>query len=209
MRITFFGPPGSGKGTQAGKISKFFGLKHISTGLFFRREINKGSELGNRVRASVESGHLVSDEIVNEKVFKRIKNLESFLLDGYPRNLHQAKCLDEFLDRTGKPLSGAVFIHIPDEEVVRRLTERLVCACKNKGISSDRYEEGDICPECGEPFVKRRDDSIDVVENRLHHFHTLTTHLKEFYENRLLVIDGLGSIDQVNKRIRFELAKWE
>lgn len=209
MRITFFGPPGSGKGTQADRISRYFGLKHISTGLFFRKEIDKGSEMGKIVRASVESGHLVSDEIVNEKVFNKIKNVEGFLLDGYPRNLSQAISLDEFLDENGKPLSGAVFIHIPDADVIKRLTERLVCACINKGISSDLYKEGDICPSCGEPFVKRRDDSIDVVKNRLHHFHTLTTHLEKYYENRLLVIDGLGSIDQVNERIRKELEKWE
>jgi adenylate kinase len=209
MRITFFGPPGSGKGTQADRISNFFGLKHISTGLFFRREIDKGSELGNRIRMTVESGHLVSDEIMNEEVFRSIESIEDYLLDGYPRNLSQARSLDEFLKKICKPLSGAVFIHIPDEEVIKRLTERLVCACKNKGISSSLYKEGDTCPRCGEPFVKRSDDSIDVVENRLHHFHNLTTHLEEYYENRLLVIDGLGSIDEVNERIRKELEIWE
>lgn len=209
MRITFFGPPGSGKGTQADRISDYFGLQHISTGILLRDEIRSGSNLGMRIRDVVESGHLVNDEIINEEVFNRIDNIDGFLLDGYPRNISQAKSLDEFLEKTGQSLSGAVLIHIPDEEVMRRLSERLVCGCKDGGSDSDNYEEGDICPECGEQFVKRIDDSSDVITNRLHHFHSFTTHLKKFYENRLLEIDGLGSIDQVFERIRFELEKWE
>ncbi len=97
MRITFFGPPGSGKGTQADRISSYFGLQHISTGMLFREEIKSGSELGNHIRRRVELGHLVSDEVVNEEVLKRIENVSDFLLDGYPRNLPQAECLDKFL----------------------------------------------------------------------------------------------------------------
>lgn len=211
MRITFFGPPGSGKGTQADRISDYFSLKHISTGMLCREEIKSGSELGKLIREIVESGHLVSDEIMNEEVFKSIKGLEDFLLDGYPRNLSQARSLDEFLEKAGKLLSGAVFIHIPDEEVIRRLTERLVCACsKGSGnVISNHRKEGEICPVCGETFVKRCDDSLEVVKNRLQHYDNLTRHLESYYENRLLVIDGLGTIDQVNERIRKELLAWE
>ncbi|MCD4777063.1 MAG: nucleoside monophosphate kinase [Candidatus Aegiribacteria sp.] len=211
MRITFFGPPGSGKGTQADRISDYFGLKHISTGILCREEIKSGSELGKRIREIVESGHLVSDEIMNEEVFKSIESLEGFLLDGYPRNLSQARSLDEFLEKIGKLLSGAVFIHVPDEEVMRRLSERLVCDCSDgrSNTAGDHSKEGDICPVCGQKFVKRSDDISEVVKNRLHHFHTLTRHLEKYYENRLLVIDGLGSIDQVNERIRKDLLAWE
>ena len=94
MRITFFGPPGSGKGTQADRISSYFGLQHISTGMLFREEIDSGSELGNHIRRQVELGHLVSDEIVNEEVLNRIENVSDFLLDGYPRiDLVLACCL--------------------------------------------------------------------------------------------------------------------
>ncbi len=111
MRITFFGPPGSGKGTQADRISSYFDLEHISTGMLFREEIDSGSELGERIREIVESGNLVSDEIANEEVFSRIENTDGFLLDGYPRNLSQAKRLDEFLLNTSKPLSGPCSIN--------------------------------------------------------------------------------------------------
>ncbi|NOQ22120.1 MAG: adenylate kinase [Candidatus Aegiribacteria sp.] len=210
MRITFFGPPGSGKGTQADRISSCFGLQHISTGLLCREEISSGSELGQRIREIVESGHLVSDEIMNEEVFSRIETIDNFLLDGYPRNLSQAKSLDEYLENAGKPLTGAIFIHIPDEEVIRRLTGRLVCVCSNKysDTGSDIRKEGDICPVCREPFAKRNDDSSEIVKKRLDHYHNLTRHLENYYENRLLEIDGFGTIDQVNERIRKEMLIW-
>ena len=210
MRLTFFGPPGSGKGTQADRISSYFGLQHISTGMLFREEINSGSELGKRIREIVEAGNLVSDDIANEEVFNRIQTIDSFLLDGYPRNLSQAERLDEFLIKSGKPLSGAVSIHIPDEEVIRRLTGRLVCACSNGNghRNSAHYKEGDICPVCGEPFVKRSDDTLKVMKNRLDHYYNLTRHLETFYADRLLKIDGSGTIDQVNERIRKELLTW-
>ena len=211
MRITFFGPPGSGKGTQADRISSYFGLQHISTGMLFREEINSGSELGERIREIVESGNLVGDEIANEEVFTRIETIDEFLLDGYPRNLYQAKSLDEFLESTCKPLSGAVFIHISDEEVKDRLTGRLICACSNGSGNADSgniHKEGDICPVCGEAFEKRSDDSSEVVKNRLQQYHSITKNLEDYYKSRILVIDGLGTIDQVNEKIRKELLKW-
>ncbi len=210
MRITFFGPPGSGKGTQADRIATYFGLQHISTGILLRDEINSGSELGKRIRHIVESGHLVSDKIVNEEVFTRIETINDFLLDGYPRNLSQAKCLDKYLEEAGKDLTGAVFIHITDEEVIRRLTGRLICSCPDGSSDTENgcYLEGDVCPICRKPFVKRSDDSSKVVENRLKLYHNLTKHLESYYENRLFVINGLGSIDQVNERIRKELKAW-
>jgi len=211
MRITFFGPPGSGKGTQADRISNCFSLQHISTGMLFREEINSGSELGKLIQEIVESGHLVSDEIVNTEVFNRIERVDDYLLDGYPRNLHQAECLDKFLEESGKPLSGSVFIHIPDDEVLKRLTGRLVCGCSNKYRNTDSTDvkEGDICPECGVTYVKRSDDSSEIVKFRLEQYHNLNRRLVRFYENRLLMIDGLGTIDQVYERIRKELVKWE
>ncbi|MEN8207966.1 MAG: nucleoside monophosphate kinase [Candidatus Fermentibacteria bacterium] len=211
MRITFFGPPGSGKGTQADKISSCFDLEHISTGMLFREEISSGSELGKRIHEIVDSGHLVGDEIANEEVFTRIRTIDNFLLDGYPRNLSQALSLDEFLESACKPLSGAVFIHVSDEEVISRLTGRLVCACSNRNLSADSSDiriEGDNCPVCGEVFTKRNDDSLVVVKNRLQLYHDLTRHLESYYKDRIIVIDGLGTIDQVHERIRKELLTW-
>ncbi|MBD3277675.1 MAG: adenylate kinase [Candidatus Aegiribacteria sp.] len=209
MRLTFFGPPGSGKGTQAQLVSDHFDLEHISTGILLREEIESGSELGRLIKETVESGHLVSDEIVNGEVFQRVRELDRFLLDGYPRNIAQAEELDAYLKGIDKPLSGSVFIHIPDEEVARRLSGRLVCGCPEGSRKTQGYSEGDRCPRCGEPFVRRVDDSSEVLDNRLSHYHSFTRHLEEYYTDRLLVIDGVGTIEEVFRRIRGKLEDWE
>ncbi len=208
MRITFFGPPGSGKGTQAERVSQHFGLEHISTGMLLRDEIRSGSKLGERIRETVESGHLVSDELVDREVFERIGHMESFLLDGYPRNLNQARHLDDFLDDAGMSLTGAVFIDVPDDEVMRRLTGRLVCDCPEVNPASGDFSEGDVCPVCGSRFRRRSDDSIEVIENRLHHYHMLTGHLEDYYSRRLLRVNGLGTIEQVYNRMVEALTEW-
>jgi adenylate kinase len=176
--------------------------------MLLRDEIRSGSKLGERIRETVESGHLVSDDLVDREVFNRIGNMESFLLDGYPRNLNQARHLDTFLNDAGRPLDGAVFIDVPDDEVMRRLTGRLVCDCPEVNPSSGDFREGDICPVCGSRFRRRSDDSRDVVENRLHHYHRLTGHLEGYYSRRLLRVNGMGTIDQVYNRIVEALEEW-
>ncbi|OPL19946.1 MAG: hypothetical protein AVO35_00360 [Candidatus Aegiribacteria sp. MLS_C] len=208
MRVTFFGPPGSGKGTQAERISEYYGLEHLSTGVLLREEIRSGSELGEIIRDTVESGRLVGDDIVNREVFGRIADVEDFLLDGYPRNIAQASDLDGYLDDLGRPLSGAVFIQVPDEEVIRRLTGRLVCACADGTRHSSGFEEGDICPECGNAFVRRIDDNREVVDNRLRQYHSLTAGLEDYYRGRLLSVDGMGSVEEVFRKLREALRPW-
>lgn len=208
MRVTFFGPPGSGKGTQAEMISEYYGLEHLSTGVLLREEIRSGSKLGDRIRETVESGRLVGDDIVNREVFQRIEDVEDFLLDGYPRNMAQAQELDRHLEALGRPLSGAVFLQVPDDEVIRRLTGRLVCACADGTRHSSGFSEGDVCPECGTAFVRRIDDSGEVVDNRLRHYHSLTSGLKGYYRGRLLSVDGTGTVEQVFSRLREALRPW-
>lgn len=208
MRIVCFGPPGSGKGTQADRISSIFNLYHISTGLLLREEINSDSELGKRIREIVESGHLVSDDIVNEEVFGKLKELERFLLDGYPRNLAQAKSLDDYLEEEGKSLSGAVFIDVPDEKVIERLSGRLTCPRCGFIGNQPLFTAGDACARCGTALVERTDDRAEIIMRRLHHYHNLTRHLEEYYKDRLLIIDGVGSIDTVTERLEEALAIW-
>ena len=127
MRIVFFGPPGSGKGTQARQASAHFGMVHLSTGSLFREEVQKETDLGMRICEIMESGMLISDEIVNEQVFTKISGIEDFLLDGYPRNVGQAGDLDHYLAEIGRPLTGALLLVVPDDEVIARLSGRLTC----------------------------------------------------------------------------------
>jgi adenylate kinase len=209
MRIIFFGPPGSGKGTQADRMSKRYNLHHLSTGLLLREEIQKNSELGKRIRKIVESGHLVDDAIVNEEVFSKVKEYDRFLLDGYPRNLIQAEDLDDYLEEEKKPLSGAIFITIPDTEVIERLSGRLTCSRCGFTGKQPMYHSGDACIRCGTALIERNDDRTEVIEQRLVHYHDLTKHLEKYYNDRLLIIDGMGTVDQVTLRLEEALSIWE
>ncbi|MCD4848564.1 MAG: nucleoside monophosphate kinase [Candidatus Aegiribacteria sp.] len=209
MRIVFFGPPGSGKGTQADRMSKRYNLHHLSTGLLLREEIQKNSELGKRIRKIVESGHLVDDEIVNEEVFSKVKEYDRFLLDGYPRNLIQAEGLDDYLEEEKKPLSGAIFITIPDAEVIERLSGRLTCSRCGFTGKQPLYHPGDDCIRCGTPLVERNDDRTEVIEQRLVHYYDLTKHLEKYYHDRLYIIDGMGTVDEVALRLEEALSIWE
>jgi adenylate kinase len=208
MRLTFFGPPGSGKGTQAHRVSERFGLSHISTGLMFREEISGGSELGLRIRETVEAGHLVDDATVNGELYGKLSGMKRFLLDGYPRSVSQAESLDRFLEGTGLKLTGAVFIVVPEIEVIRRLSGRLVCPMCGFTATDSMFSRMDPCARCGRPLVERDDDRSEVIAWRLRHYHDLTQPLEVFYRDRIAVIDGMGSVDEVTERILEALRAW-
>ncbi len=210
MRIVFFGPPGSGKGTQAELASAHFGMVHLSTGSLFREEVQKETDLGMRIRKTMESGVLISDEIVNEQVFTKISDIENFLLDGYPRNVSQAVDLDRYLAEIGRPLTGAMLLVVHDDEVIARLSGRLTCTgCGQISGTKKNDSDRDLnCPVCEEPLVLREDDRPDVVRERLTHYRTETRPLVEYYTGRMLEIDGLGTVQEVSNRIRESLSAW-
>jgi adenylate kinase len=201
MRLVFLGPPGSGKGTQADRISRVMDLMHVSTGDIFRAESRRGSNLGRAINEALESGALVKDELVNREVFARIDGVEKFLLDGYPRTVSQAVSLDEFLQVRNKELSGVVMLSVPDEEVVRRISSRVVCpSCGFVATISER-EVGDPCPVCGEELVRRKDDAPEAVRNRLREYHRMTDPVVDYYDGRLHRVDGMGPVDEVSERV--------
>jgi adenylate kinase len=208
MRIVFFGPPGSGKGTQAKLASEGFGMVHLSTGALFREEVQRKTELGMRVRGIMESGSLITDDIVNEQVFSRIDGLEDFLLDGYPRNVKQAADLDSFLRKTDRPLTGALLLEVPDEEVMSRLAGRKTCTiCGGIGGSGPVPSDGE-CGECGGRLEVRDDDRPEVVRERLLRYREETRPLRGYYEGRMLSVDGVGTVDDVAVRITRALSSW-
>src|SRR5690606_797284 len=114
-------------GTQAKKVSEIFKIEHISTGDILREAVNKGSELGKKVKTIIDKGELVPDEIMNELVKEKIKDLDSFILDGYPRTIEQAKSLDRTLKELNKQIDAVVLIDVPEEEIVKRISSRRVC----------------------------------------------------------------------------------
>jgi len=181
MRLLIMGPPGAGKGTQALRISEHYGIPAISTGDIFRAMKTADSPLAQQLRAIVDTGGYVSDEITNEIVAERLSQSDcaaGFLLDGYPRTLQQVEALDEVLDSQGKALDAVVSLIADADAVVDRLLRRANI-------------EG------------RTDDTADTIRRRLAIYALETEPLLEVYRTRgsLVEVDGLGAIDEVSARL--------
>lgn len=208
MRLVIFGPQGAGKGTQGARIAEKYGIPAISTGEIFRWAIKGKTALGNKVSEYVDAGKLVPDSLVIEVVTDRLSAddaKEGFLLDGFPRNVGQAKALDAFLADTGSALDGAIVIDVPEEVSLRRILGRRVCSNCGRNYSLDSPPEDDwTCDNCGGKVVERSDDHEEAtVRERLSLYHEQTEPLTEYYEAKgiLRCIDGEGSPDEVFSRI--------
>ena len=164
MKIVLLGPPGSGKGTQANIICEKYNLPHISTGDIFRYNIKNETELGKKVKSYIDSGSLVPDEVTIDIVKDRLDNPDcknGFVLDGFPRNLVQAKALSSFVT-----IDKAIMIDLSDEEIIRRLSGRRMCASCGNPTHVDWLVDGK-CEKCGGEVMTRDDDKEEVVRARL------------------------------------------
>ena len=208
MRLIIFGPQGAGKGTQGARISEKYDIPAISTGDIFRWAISGGTSLGLKAREYVDAGRLVPDEVTIGVVKERLSAddaADGFLLDGFPRNLRQAKALDEFLAQAGKKLDAALVIDVPDEVSIHRITGRRVCSQCGRNYHVDSPPQQDwICDRCG-GTVEARGDDLDekTIRDRLDTYHDQTEPLKAHYEDCgiLREIDGQGTPDEVFDRI--------
>jgi len=207
MRIVLIGAPGVGKGTQAKVISNKFNIPHISTGEILRNEINKGSELGKKAVKFVESGKLVPDEIIIEIIKNMIRKSRSengFLMDGFPRNLKQAKMFSSTLDHLGIKLDKVINIVVDKDDIISRLGKRSICnVCKNVFSINNNNENFIKCPECGGDLIKRKDDDVEVIKHRLEVYESETRPLINFYADKglLVNIDGSGEEKEITERI--------
>lgn len=215
MRLVFLGPPGAGKGTQVKILSKVLSLPSMSTGDALRMEVASGSELGRLAKSYMERGELVPDDVVIkivEKWLKEDKVERGFILDGYPRNVIQAQELDKLLKGAGTELTAAIYLDVPEDEIVRRLSGRLTC--KQCGavyhVEFNPPREDLRCSSCGGDLYQREDDREDVVRQRFRVYIERTSPVIEYYRStgKLLVIDGSGSIGEVSKRILTELERF-
>ena len=162
MKSLIFGPPGAGKGTIAKEICKEFNLQHISTGDLIRKEIATDSELGKEMEMIISEGNLLSDEVMI-KVLKSQLPEDDFMLDGYPRNIQQAKQLSEITN-----IDKAIFLTVPDEEVIDRIVKRTQCADCGKIYGRDfPPRDSKVCDLCGGEVIKRTDDNETTVKHRL------------------------------------------
>jgi adenylate kinase len=186
LRLLLIGPPGAGKGTQAGRLSAAYGIPAISTGDIFRENVKNGTELGVKAKEYMDAGQYVPDSLTNDLVRDRLSQpdvADGFLLDGYPRTLQQVEELDDILGTADASLDAVVVLTADTDEVVRRLLNRSA-------------EQG------------RSDDTEEVIRHRLDVYAEQTAPLIDVYSRRGLVVevDGLGEIDEVTGRIIAALA---
>jgi adenylate kinase len=213
LNLVLLGPPGAGKGTQAERLVEDFDLPYYSTGIILREAMANGTELGRKAKAYVDAGDLVPDDLMNDVIAERLQSGdadEGFLLDGFPRTIGQAEMLDETLSRLGRPLTGALLIEAPDDEVVRRLSGRRTCA---KGghvyhVDFDPPKNEGVCDQDGSRLFQREDDKPATVRKRLAVYHDQTEPLIDWYDDKGLLrrFDGTRSPDEVHDRIRATLA---
>ena len=209
MRIVLLGAPGSGKGTQAKKLVADYGYPQVSTGDLLRDAVARGTEYGLKAKAAMDAGQLVSDDIVLGILRDRVAQPDAaagFILDGFPRNLAQARMLEEVLAELGQPLDAAVLMDLDFEVLFKRLTGRR--SCKNCGRIYNIYflpvPADGRCESCGgEEFVHRADDKEETIGRRLEVYRNETAPLVDYYRElgKLQVVDADGSFAEVYSRL--------
>jgi len=215
MRLILLGPPGAGKGTQAQRLVAKHGIPQLSTGDMLRAAVAAGSDIGQRAKAIMDAGHLVSDEIVNAIVSQRLDEPDAapgFILDGYPRTLVQADAVEAMLATKHKPLDCVIEFRVDDEILIDRISGRYTCAVCGAGYHDRNVRpkvEG-VCDRCGSSEFKRRpDDNADTVRTRLGAYYKETSPLIGYYYAKKLLktVDGMASVESVGQEIDALLAK--
>ena len=208
MKIILLGAPGSGKGTQAEKLTHDFDLPQISTGNLLRQAIVDGSDIGKKAKAIMDAGDLVSDEIVLELIKESLSDNSSrygFVLDGYPRNINQAESLKALLNIMDLQLDCTVLIDVDSEILIKRLSGRRICSKTGKTINIyfSKQSEIDQCLQTGGELIQRTDDNLESITNRINVYKEQTEPLIDHYKSNglLEVVDGNGEIEIVHKRL--------
>ena len=214
MIIILFGPPGAGKGTQAQRIEKNHGLVQLSTGDMLRAAVAAKTHYGQKAAEKMAAGQLVSDDIVIGIIADRIKEDDcknGFILDGFPRNVAQAKALDVMLKEEGVKLDAVIQMEVDDEALVDRVSGRYTCAKCNEGYHDTNLKpkvEG-VCDVCGGTEFKRRaDDNAETVGKRLEEYYAQTAPVLPYYAEKgiLQQVDGMAAINDVTAQIDAVLA---
>jgi adenylate kinase len=208
MRLVLLGAPGAGKGTQAKKLIDKYGIPQISTGDLLRAAVAAGTALGKEAKSVMDKGELVPDRVVLGMVEERLKQddcKKGYILDGFPRNTAQAAALDTMLDALKMPLTAALSVDVPLDDLMKRLTGRRTC--KGCGQMYNVYfnapkKEG-VCDKCGGALFQRDDDKEETIKKRLDVYSTQTAPLFDYYKKKgiLSSVSGTGSIDEIFKAV--------
>lgn len=199
MRLIITGPPASGKGSLAPYIAKEYNILHISTGQMFREEIKKGTPLGLKFKEILDKGQLVSDELTDEMVKKRLNEEDvknGFILDGFPRNIIQAKYLDKLLAEKGLKLNHAIALYAEEETILKRIIGRRVCPLcgKNYNIYFSKPKVEGKCDIDGTTLIKRTDDTLETAHKRLKIYHEETEPIIKYYKEKGILIKADGGL---------------
>lgn len=190
MKCVFLGPPGAGKGTLAGEVAKEYGMVHISTGDLFREAIKNGTELGLKIKAVIESGALVSDDLtialLKERLDKNDWADNGFILDGFPRTIPQADALSSIVK-----LDAVINLDISDEEVISRLSGRRICSKCGRSfhVQFMKPQKEGTCDACSSHLITREDDKEEAIKKRLENYNKQTQPLIDYYKKKNLLVD--------------------
>ncbi|OLB98227.1 MAG: adenylate kinase [Actinobacteria bacterium 13_2_20CM_2_66_6] len=208
MNLLLYGPPGSGKGTQAEMLHKRFDIPHIATGDILRNEVAAGTPLGLKAKPIMAAGGYVPDDVMIGIIRNRLAQpdcVNGFIMDGFPRTIPQAQALDELLTELSKAFDRVLYLKVETSELVKRLAGRMTCPVDQK-----TYPPGTrTCPADGTKLVQRDDDKPDAVKHRIEIYLEKTLPLLDYYRARHLVseIEGVGTIDEIHGSVLSALEK--
>jgi len=202
VNLLLYGPPGSGKGTQADMLHDRFDIPHISTGDILRAEVKAGTALGKQAQPIMARGDYVPDEIMIGIIRNRLVEPDTgngFILDGFPRTIPQAEALDRLLSEIRKEFDRVVYLKVETQELVKRLAGRMTCPVDQK-----TYPPGTTtCPADGATLIQREDDKPEAVQQRIEVYLSKTLPLLDYYRSRALVseVEGVGTIEEIHSRV--------
>jgi len=215
LAVIMLGPPGAGKGTQARMMAEALQLPHISTGDMLREALKNQTELGKKAKEYMDAGDLVPDELVDAIIAERLTREDcsrGFILDGYPRNISQARFLQSLFDKSGTRILS-IGVKVDDGVLIKRLSSRWTCPKCNKMFNAnlDPTKIGGKCDECGTALIQRKDDSAEVIAERLHVYYTLTRPLIQLYQEQgsYVEVDGNRPVEDVFNSIMEKVTNYE
>jgi adenylate kinase len=214
VEIVLIGAQGSGKGTQAQMLAQAFGVPHISSGELFRKEIEEQTAIGLQAGAYLDRGELVPDDLTVAMILQRLQQADcqpGVLMDGFPRTIAQAQALDEGLREVGKQIHAVVYLNVPREELLQRLSGRYICKAHQHvyNVYTRPPLKAGVCDLDGSELYQRSDDVGEAVQRRLDIFFKQTIHLLDFYgkQGKVVEVNGNQGIDEVHHALVDALRK--
>ncbi len=216
MNLTLIGAQGSGKGTQADLLSEALGLSHVASGDLFRKASEEKTELGLQAKVYTDRGELVPDDLTVAMILARLKMPDcanGVILDGFPRTVAQAQALDKGLAGAGKQIDLAIYLNVPREELLKRLSGRYICKANQHvyNIHSHPPKVPGVCDIDGSPLYQRPDDTGEAVQRRLDIFFSETIQLRDYYssQQKLVEVDGNQGIEEVQASLLDVIHNWK